>query len=200
MYCWCFSPAPPTIKGASETSEVSVVLGFPTVLPCDVEGSPTPSITWLKDNQPIVSSPQLTYTRGGQALRLGSARGDSTGLYTCRATNPAGTATKHYSLSVLGKRVRYFSSSFSVLGKAAETEHWRFFCLFPLLISPTADRGWPYIFDVRWPGGESTDQWEFNSVLPGQRFPWAQGQMVQRWTGWCVVLTGSASLKPNLCF
>lgn len=63
-----------------------------------------PSITWLKDNQPIVSSPQASYTQGGQALRLGSARGDSTGLYTCRATNPAGTATKHYSLSVLGKR------------------------------------------------------------------------------------------------
>ncbi|XP_030000348.1 hemicentin-1 [Sphaeramia orbicularis] len=93
--------APPTIKGPSETTDVSVVLGFPTVLPCDVEGSPTPSITWLKDNQPIVSSPQRTYTRGGQALRLGSAQGDSTGLYTCRATNPAGTATKHYSLSVL---------------------------------------------------------------------------------------------------
>ncbi|XP_033947808.1 hemicentin-1 [Pseudochaenichthys georgianus] len=93
--------APPRIKGPSETSEVSVVLGFPKVLPCDVEGSPMPSITWLKDNQAIVSSPQASYTQGGQALRLGSARGDSTGLYTCRATNPAGTATKHYSLSVL---------------------------------------------------------------------------------------------------
>ncbi|KAE8292435.1 Hemicentin-1 [Larimichthys crocea] len=93
--------APPTIKGPNETTEVSVVLGFPTVLPCDVEGSPTPSITWLKDNQPIVSSPQMTYTRGGQALRLGSVQGDSTGLYTCKATNPAGTAIKHYSLSVL---------------------------------------------------------------------------------------------------
>ncbi|KAF7658577.1 hypothetical protein LDENG_00010770 [Lucifuga dentata] len=93
--------APPIIRGPSETSEVSVVLGFITVLPCDVEGSPTPSITWLKDNQPIVSSPQLTYTRGGQALQLGSAQGDSNGLYTCRATNPAGTALKHYSLSVL---------------------------------------------------------------------------------------------------
>lgn len=95
--------APPTIKGPIETTEVSVVLGFSTQLPCDVEGSPTPSITWLKDNQPIVSGPRLTYTRGGQALRLGSAHGDSTGLYTCRATNPAGIAVKHYSLSVLGK-------------------------------------------------------------------------------------------------
>lgn len=82
---------------------MSVVFGFSTLLPCDVEGSPTPTITWLKDNQPIVSSPRLTYTGDGQALHLGSAKGDSTGLYTCRATNPAGTAVKHYSLSVLGK-------------------------------------------------------------------------------------------------
>lgn len=94
--------APPTIRSPGVNSEVSVVLGFPTVLPCEVEGSPTPSITWLKDNQPIVSSPQLTYTRGGQALRLGSAQGSSAGLYTCRATNAAGTAVKHYTLSVLG--------------------------------------------------------------------------------------------------
>ncbi|XP_012721740.2 hemicentin-1 [Fundulus heteroclitus] len=93
--------APPIIKGTNETSEMSVVLGFPTVLSCNTEGSPTPSITWLKDNQPIVSTPQMTYTLGGQALRLGSAQGDSSGLYTCRATNPAGTAIKHYSLSVL---------------------------------------------------------------------------------------------------
>uniref|UniRef100_A0AAY5L311 Hemicentin 2 n=1 Tax=Esox lucius TaxID=8010 RepID=A0AAY5L311_ESOLU len=97
------SPAPPTIRGSSETSEVSVVLGFSTVLPCDVDGSPMPSITWLKDNKPIVSSAELTYTRAGQALRLGSAHGESAGLYTCRASNPAGIALKHYSLNVLGE-------------------------------------------------------------------------------------------------
>uniref|UniRef100_A0A3Q0T017 Ig-like domain-containing protein n=1 Tax=Amphilophus citrinellus TaxID=61819 RepID=A0A3Q0T017_AMPCI len=82
LFLLCFfTPAPPTIKGTTEASEVSVVLGFPAVLPCDVEGSPTPSITWLKDNQPIVSTPQLTYTRGGQALRLGSAQGDSSAFW-----------------------------------------------------------------------------------------------------------------------
>lgn len=112
------------------------MLGFPTVLPCDVEGSPTPSITWLKDNQPIVSSPQLTYTRGGQALRLGSAQGESTGLYTCRATNPAGTAIKHYSLSVLGKRHLHHLQI-----KVPETEPFNDTSVFFLLVSTTADRG-----------------------------------------------------------
>uniref|UniRef100_H2MDX8 Hemicentin 2 n=1 Tax=Oryzias latipes TaxID=8090 RepID=H2MDX8_ORYLA len=98
-------------------TEMSVVLGFPTVLPCEVEGSPTPGITWLKDNQPIVSSPQLTYSRNGQALRLGSAQGDSSGLYSCRATNPAGIAVKHYSLSVLPPQIEGDSSTFTFAGQ-----------------------------------------------------------------------------------
>ncbi|XP_023814399.1 hemicentin-1 [Oryzias latipes] len=109
---------PPTIKGGNESTEMSVVLGFPTVLPCEVEGSPTPGITWLKDNQPIVSSPQLTYSRNGQALRLGSAQGDSSGLYSCRATNPAGIAVKHYSLSVLvPPQIEGDSSTFTFAGQ-----------------------------------------------------------------------------------
>nr|XP_015827628.2 hemicentin-1 [Nothobranchius furzeri] len=110
--------APPVIKGVNETSEVTVVLGFPSVLPCNAEGSPTPSITWLKDSQPLVSTPQLTYTNGGRALRLSSAHGGSSGFYTCRATNPAGTAVKHYSLSVLvPPQIEGQSSSFLFAGQ-----------------------------------------------------------------------------------
>ncbi|XP_051950032.1 hemicentin-1 [Xyrauchen texanus] len=93
--------AAPIIRDSSGTSEVTVVLGFPVVLYCDVEGIPLPTITWLKDNQPIVSSPQLTYTQGGQALRVSAAHGEDAGTYTCRATNPAGTAYRHNTLRIL---------------------------------------------------------------------------------------------------
>ncbi|KAJ8379625.1 hypothetical protein SKAU_G00004030 [Synaphobranchus kaupii] len=93
--------APPSIRGSSEGSEMSVVLGFPTMLPCEAEGVPAPSLTWLKDGRPIVSSARLTYTRGGQALHLGAALGDDAGQYTCRATNAAGTAHMQYMLRVL---------------------------------------------------------------------------------------------------
>lgn len=143
-----------------------MVLGFPTVLPCDVEGSPTPSITWLKDNQPIVSSPQMTYTRGGQALRLGSVQGDSTGLYTCKATNPAGTAIKHYSLSVLGKRRLNHVET-----KVFEAVVLMIHLFVSPLFSPATDRRRLDILNVWWSGRESTHQWEFNALLPDQRFP-----------------------------
>ncbi|XP_030621020.1 hemicentin-1 [Chanos chanos] len=92
---------PPNIKGPGESAKLDVVLGFPAVLPCEVEGVPLPSITWLKDNQPIVSSPRHTYTRGGQALRIGAVSGDDAGVYTCRASNPAGTVHRHGTLRIL---------------------------------------------------------------------------------------------------
>ncbi|RXN18375.1 hemicentin-2 isoform X1 [Labeo rohita] len=93
--------AAPMIRDAGENSEVTAVLGFPAVLHCEVEGIPLPTITWLKDNQPIVSSPQLTYTQGGQSLRVAAARGEDAGTYTCKATNPAGTAHRHHTLRIM---------------------------------------------------------------------------------------------------
>ncbi|KTG07072.1 hypothetical protein cypCar_00042446, partial [Cyprinus carpio] len=91
----------PMIRDAGENSEGTVILGFPAVLHCEVEGIPLPTITWLKNNQPIVSSPQLTYTQGGQSLRVAAARGEDAGTYTCRATNPAGTVHRHHTLRVM---------------------------------------------------------------------------------------------------
>ncbi|XP_076126836.1 hemicentin-1 [Alosa pseudoharengus] len=91
----------PSIRGSEEPEEVSVVLGFPAVLRCEAEGAPRPSITWLRDSLPLVSSPQTNYLRGGQELRLGATRADDAGSYTCRATNSAGTAHRHYTLSIL---------------------------------------------------------------------------------------------------
>lgn len=42
--------------------------------------------------------------------------------------------------------------------------------------SSTAD--WRQLLDVWCPGGEATHQREFNSLLPHQGFPWAQGSVV----------------------
>ncbi|KAG9270615.1 hemicentin-2-like [Astyanax mexicanus] len=92
---------PPTIRRSSESSEVTAVLGTPTVLLCEAEGNPEPSITWLKDGRPIVSSSQFTYTQAGHMLRIGAVSSEDAGTYTCRASSPAGTAIIHYTLGIL---------------------------------------------------------------------------------------------------
>ncbi|MGH0143069.1 UNVERIFIED_CONTAM: hypothetical protein FKN15_022424 [Acipenser sinensis] len=93
--------APPSIRGDIERSEVSVVQGNPTVLSCEAEGMPAPSITWLKEGRPIVSSARVSYGEGGRALLLGVVWDDDAGLYTCHASNSAGSSERSYSLRVL---------------------------------------------------------------------------------------------------
>ncbi|KAL2092656.1 hypothetical protein ACEWY4_012454 [Coilia grayii] len=93
--------SPPSIRGSGDPEEVSVVLGFPAVLSCEAEGSPPPTITWLKAGVALVSGPQHTYLRGGQELRLGAASTDDADTYTCRASNPAGSTHRQYTLRVL---------------------------------------------------------------------------------------------------
>ncbi|XP_069039515.1 hemicentin-1 isoform X2 [Lepisosteus oculatus] len=93
--------APPSFGGFGETTEVSVVLGHAAVLSCEPEAVPSPSLTWLKDGRPILAGARLSSSRGGRELHLGAARADDAGLYTCRASNPAGTALRHYRLTVL---------------------------------------------------------------------------------------------------
>ncbi|XP_041098662.1 hemicentin-1 isoform X2 [Polyodon spathula] len=93
--------APPSIRGDGERSEVSAVQGNPTVLSCEAQGMPAPSITWLKEGRPIASNARVSYGDGGRALLLGAVRGDDAGLYTCRASNSAGSSERSYSLRVL---------------------------------------------------------------------------------------------------
>ncbi|XP_066514939.1 hemicentin-2-like [Hoplias malabaricus] len=90
---------PPSVHTGS--SEVSTVLGSSTVLRCDSEGKPEPTVTWLKNGRVIVSSPRLRISAGGQTLRVEVTHREDEGTYTCRATNPAGTALAHYTLNIL---------------------------------------------------------------------------------------------------
>lgn len=97
------SLASPTIWGSNETSEVAVMEGHPVRFLCEARGVPAPDITWFKDGAPLPPSIEAVYTRGGRQLQLGRAQGSDAGIYTCKASNSAGTTEKATRLEVYGE-------------------------------------------------------------------------------------------------
>nr|XP_012807460.2 hemicentin-2 [Jaculus jaculus] len=111
--CVAFSPAgqqakdfqlrihsPPTIWGSNETGEVAVLEDHAAQLLCEARGVPAPDISWFKDGVQLAASTEVVYSRGGRQLHLGKAQRSDAGLYTCQASNSAGSAEKAIRLQV----------------------------------------------------------------------------------------------------
>lgn len=116
--------APPTIWGSNETSEVAVMEGHPVRFLCEARGVPTPDITWSKDGAPLPHGAEAIYTRGGRQLQLGRARGSDAGLYTCKASNPAGVVEKATRLEVYGEWPEVAATGSGQLGAVARLWAW----------------------------------------------------------------------------
>ncbi|XP_020958298.1 hemicentin-1 isoform X2 [Sus scrofa] len=91
---------PPTIK-SSGLSERTVVKYKPITLQCIANGIPNPSITWLKDGQPVnTAQGNLKIQSSGRVLHIAKALMEDAGKYTCAATNAAGETQQHIQLHV----------------------------------------------------------------------------------------------------
>ncbi|VTJ81530.1 Hypothetical predicted protein, partial [Marmota monax] len=91
---------PPTIKGGNVTTEVSALVNSIIKLECEPRGLPLPTVTWYKDGQLVMSSSQVLYIDKGQFLHIPRAQVSDSSIYTCRATNVAGTAEKSFHVDV----------------------------------------------------------------------------------------------------
>ena len=60
-------------------------------LSCYALGNPTPKVSWLQNENPIAAGPSLI---------LNNLRPSNSGLYTCLATNLAGTINRQFNLTV----------------------------------------------------------------------------------------------------
>lgn len=95
----------PRIQGSKALRKVSVIKSGETVLECDAVGTPPPTVTWVKDGQPVASKDGLLLTQQGRRLRIPKAEVAHAGRYTCLVTNAVGQEQREFDVVVHGKDV-----------------------------------------------------------------------------------------------
>jgi len=83
---------------------IEVIENHTVYMECPAEGTPAPSILWLKGNVLLLDVPYSNVRELNNARRLemrNVGTGDE-GMYRCQATNVAGQITKEFKLKVLG--------------------------------------------------------------------------------------------------
>lgn len=99
----CLFSVPPSLDGAGSTEEVTVIKGHLALLLCIADGTPTPTISWIKDGVALAADHHISVLNMNTTLQFSSAQINDTGRYTCMADNDAGRASRHFNLKVLGE-------------------------------------------------------------------------------------------------
>ncbi|XP_068719306.1 uncharacterized protein [Montipora capricornis] len=82
--------APPVSLVVNETGAAS--------FQCKVKGTPTPEITWLKDNSSLLATKRIMQSRGSLVIR--NVTSHDSGMYTCKARNILGETSSSATLTV----------------------------------------------------------------------------------------------------
>lgn len=85
-----------------------MVRGSLVTLTCEAHGFPLPTLTWLKDGQPLSLHRNLLLDGQETRLKLADVTRSDEGLYSCVASNQAGSSTKSFNLTVLGRAIMAF--------------------------------------------------------------------------------------------
>ncbi|XP_074490966.1 hemicentin-1 isoform X1 [Sebastes fasciatus] len=92
---------PPGLDGAGSTEDVTVVRGNSASLLCIADGTPTPTLSWLKEGVTLIPDSHLRFLNLNTTMQIIQTQVNDTGRYTCVANNTAGQASRHFSLKVL---------------------------------------------------------------------------------------------------
>ncbi|KAI3368574.1 hypothetical protein L3Q82_025583, partial [Scortum barcoo] len=92
---------PPGLDGAGSTEDVTVVRGNLASLLCVADGTPTPTMSWLKEGVTLIPDRHLRFLNLNTTVQITQAQVNDTGRYTCVANNTAGQASRHFNLKVL---------------------------------------------------------------------------------------------------
>ncbi|XP_049752935.1 hemicentin-2 isoform X2 [Elephas maximus indicus] len=87
-------------QDADGSLSVTAKAGEEVTLECEAQGSPSPLVTWMKDSRPMPLVRDRHSLLPSGSLRLTQIQVSDSGHYQCKASNPAGSATRHYILGV----------------------------------------------------------------------------------------------------
>lgn len=99
---WVWSTVPPGVDHIEPVEPVTIVQGSLVTLSCEARGVPPPTLTWLKEGQPLSLHRNLLLDGQETRLQLPDVAPSDAGLYSCVASNQAGSSTKTFNLTVLG--------------------------------------------------------------------------------------------------
>ena len=94
--------APPAFIASPK--DQTIPKGQSATFSCFATGDPVPSIKWYKSNNLISGNAHFNILPNG-TLTVKSVTEQDSGLYTCRATNEAGTTEAKASLLVAGMEI-----------------------------------------------------------------------------------------------
>ncbi|XP_039714983.1 hemicentin-2-like, partial [Pteropus medius] len=91
---------PPQLLVAEGLGQVTTLVGQPLDLPCQASGSPVPTVQWLQNGRPAEELAGVQMASQGTTLHIDRVEQGHAGLFSCQATNEAGTAGAEVELSV----------------------------------------------------------------------------------------------------
>ncbi|NP_001360633.1 Ig-like domain-containing protein [Caenorhabditis elegans] len=91
----------PSFDEPNIVRRITVNSGNPSTLHCPAKGSPSPTITWLKDGNAIEPNDRYVFFDAGRQLQISKTEGSDQGRYTCIATNSVGSDDLENTLEVI---------------------------------------------------------------------------------------------------
>lgn len=92
------------VEHTEPVENIVIVRGSVVTLVCEAHGVPPPTLTWMKDSEPLSLHQNMLLHDGGETrFQLLDVQLEDAGLYSCTAKNEAGTSTKTFNLTVLGR-------------------------------------------------------------------------------------------------
>ena len=91
------------IAAYPEIASITVQVSRELELGCAVGGVPTPEVIWTKNNLTLTSTDRLTISftmEGVSSVRVESASLEDSGVYSCSASNAAGSVNRTVTVKI----------------------------------------------------------------------------------------------------